>query len=385
MTRSSTAAGRVGAAAVMLAVLATGVAAGHGHEPPKVLVSTTGDHSELLKTIPITQRPDAAKRVAMSMGPGEMPSLEPGDRLELSAELYVTADCIVASPRCAGSVYHYNPSVHAELMLARGPGVTGGSHAVVLARDRVTCLQRLPNRQHHCVITFPGSSIRIPRGGRLPCTLRTCRANLVVSASDPQARGNDRLIIGANLPGGHIVQDRGRINAVRFHPAQQPRRKPLRARWLRRKLSLNPTPEVVYSQRLRGLERGEQLVARAQMLTGIAHLSYNVRISSRLMLTEGPKRIRRSPFTKRVSSLRGELTEANGFNCTQLQSPCHTSKVGVLTMRESARRRGHPVPLYVNLVVDAKAKRATAGSDVHAKVRRGGGLSVTRYPASLRG
>jgi hypothetical protein len=54
-------------------------------------------------------------------------------------------------------------------------------------------------------------------------------------------------------------------------------------------------------------------------------------------------------------------------------------------MRRAPRRNGHRVPLYVNLIVDTKGKRTDSGFTGRVRVLGGGGLSVTRYPASIRG
>ena len=91
------------------------------------------------------------------------------------------------------------------------------------------------------------------------------------------------------------------------------------------------------------------------------------------------------PFV--LTDPKGELTEANGFNCTQRRPRCLTRKVGVITMSEDAEdASGLPIPLYVNLVVDTANPGSTdRPSDVVWIDPLGGGLQVTRYPASLKG
>lgn len=69
---------------------------GHASQPagvPKVLVRTSGSHSELIKTIPITRTAGARKSVVMSLNPRRLPDLEQGDKLKVTAEAQVTLDC----------------------------------------------------------------------------------------------------------------------------------------------------------------------------------------------------------------------------------------------------------------------------------------------------
>ena len=57
---------------------------------------------------------------------------------------------------------------------------------------------------------------------------------------------------------------------------------------------------------------------------------------------------------KELTEPKGEIAEANGFNCTQRNPVCPTNKVGVITMRRHAEDdSGEPIPLYVNLVFDS--------------------------------
>jgi hypothetical protein len=108
-------------------------------------------------------------------------------------------------------------------------------------------------------------------------------------------------------------------------------------------------------------------------------------ISSVLVLTHGRRKTSPSAFVESVASLNGELSERNGFNCTQNRTPCLNRKVGVVTMQGDATRNGDPVPLFANLVVTTNAKRADSRAQDRVKVLRGGHLEVTRFPAALRG
>jgi hypothetical protein len=112
---------------------------------------------------------------------------------------------------------------------------------------------------------------------------------------------------------------------------------------------------------------------------------YNVKIRSRLILAPDPTATRPGRAIKNRTEPRGEIAEANGFNCTRRRPLCPTNKAGVITMLEDAEgRAGEPVPLYVNLLVDtAKPGSVVPAGDMVQLVS--GGLTATVYPASLRG
>jgi hypothetical protein len=130
---------------------------------------------------------------------------------------------------------------------------------------------------------------------------------------------------------------------------------------------------VVFSKRLTDLRRHDQLEVRASMRSDISKLPYNVLVQSRLILTSGPKTNTISGLAQRISDVGGELTEANGFNCTQPASPCLTLKAGVGRLTASARQ------LFVNLVVATKALR-TSPKPGDAMRITGGTMKVIRYP-----
>jgi hypothetical protein len=64
------------------------------------------------------------------------------------------------------------------------------------------------------------------------------------------------------------------------------------------------------------------------------------------------------PPGARMASLRGEIAEGNGSNCTTVQTPCPYTMVGVLRILHNARSRAsEPIPLYANLVLISNPKR----------------------------
>jgi hypothetical protein len=381
--RSPTA--RVLAAALVAGVAFVATAMAGEREEPQVRVATTGNHSERIKTLPITRRAGQEPRVVMSMSPAQLPDLIRGDRLRVTAELQVTNNCNYRSPRCVGPVYHYAPMIRAALVLAGDATTTGGSEALRLGRPvRETCTQRRPDYKHHCVLTFTGSQLKLNRPGRLPCALDRCRVNLVADAHNPRARRGDLLMVGGQRPDGSIPQDRGRINVVRLRGrplgvrtarVREPRRRRLRPDFHRR---------VVYSQRLERLRGGEQLEVGATLRTGVSHLRYAVRTSVRLILAESPRATRQGDLVKGRAAYRGEISENNGSNCTQREGTCVYRKVGVEEiLRDAVDGRGRPVPLYVNLVAVLGPKARDAQGHHRIVVRRRGGITVRRYPAAL--
>ena len=87
--------------------------------------------------------------------------------------------------------------------------------------ERETCTQHKPDREHHCVLVFTrlrASTSPIP--ARLPCELDACHLNLVADAHQERARHGDLIMVGGQRPDGHIPQDRGRINVVRYRDAR---------------------------------------------------------------------------------------------------------------------------------------------------------------------
>jgi len=355
---------------------------------PKVRVSTTGSHSELRRTLPITRHTRAGKRVVMSMGPRELPRLVAGDRLELSSELQLTVNCYAPSPRCVGPPYAYSPVVQAQLVLAPGERTAAAGKVMPLgAQQREVCGQRLPHREHHCMITFDDVSHTFGPGEALPCQLDRCRVNLVVEAHSRRAGPGDRIMVGGLKPNGHIPQDRGRINAIRISPAGDPDATVFRtSRRAHKGLRPNHHGRVVYSVRLDGLKANDQIAVEGLIKTRIRYLPYNTLNAAQLVLARDRGARKPDRRVREIATLNGEIDERNGFNCTQNRQSCLSHKVGVLRMLEDAESpRGRPLPLYVNLAMVNGAKRAAPRKSDRIRVTPAGGLEVTRYPAAVAG
>jgi hypothetical protein len=364
---------------------ATGEAPGPAGE---VIAASTGNDAERVARLPITRRVGREPRVVMSLGPSQLPTLRRGDRLDASAELQVSDTCARAGPRCIGRRYHYSPFASARLILAASRRVTGGRRAMPLTRKRsVHCGQRRPNRNHHCVLVFQGARRRIMDPRRLPCPPARCFLNLVADAHHDRARAGNVMVVGADGPRGSIRQDKGRLNAVVRRRGAAPRKRRRTRRRIARRLRVEPhgsnPARVVYSLRLSHLDAGDILVASAAQRTGIAGLPYNLFVSDHLILATRRRATSPTGPAKRVSSLHGQLTEANGFNCTHgpsaYRSPCLSRKAGMIEIRREPTRHGHRVPLYLNLVCHVLPKLTRPGPDDHAHVLPGGDLAVRRF------
>ena len=377
--RLATAAG----ASALLALGVAGVAGADRHggfERPsgdRVHVSTTGDNSELVDRVPIAKRRGIKSRVVMSLGPDRLPLLRSGDHLGVSSEVQLTVNCDRKSPRCVGPIYHYNPKVDVALRLTRSAGSTGGA---LLARPkRSVCRQRLPDREHHCVIVFTDAGMNIGNVDSLPCPPDRCFVNLVIDSHNRRAAKGDSLLVGGNRPDGSIPQDRGRVNAIVRSPANgdYPKPKVTKAR-VHKALPLDLKPRVIYSQRLRNVRAGDQLEVQAAVFTSIAELRYAAVTTTKVVLAE--KRLGTHPgaLARQVGG-DGEITEGNGYNCTHNKPVCISRKAGVLRVTKDARSDGKPRPLYVNVVTIVGPKRKRARPDDRDHVLGRGDLEVTRY------
>jgi hypothetical protein len=362
--------------------------------PPssKVRVGSTGASAEIPETLPIRRHPGRGSKVVISLRPGDLPGLQSGDQLEVTAEVEVTTDCLRrtrTSSECRGKAYRFNPRVGATLILADSQNATTG--LPLSERQQVTCRQKLPARQHHCYMALAPPPFLVSDESALPCGTNSCHVNLVMEASHRLARRGTVLLIGGNNESGNVQQGKGSVDAVRTRPpdpSQVPSPPPLgttthvTSERVATRLSLGEPPRktVVYSQRLDDLEKGEQLAVRATMITGIKQLRHNAKISSRIVLADNP--LDRDPgvTSADASSEEGEITESNGFNCTQRTTPCTTIKSGVLEIEEDVSDA-----LYVNLTLSVGRVGGRAPGDNLVTIQEGGSLEVVRFPAAQKG
>jgi hypothetical protein len=352
----------------------------------KVQVATTGDRSELVQTLPITKRAARSPRVVMSMTPQKLPSLQTGDQLEVTAEVEVTTDCRHRSSECVAEPYEFNPKVGAKIVIADRPDA--GSGFELAPRQEIVCRQKIPDRQHHCMIVLAPTPLQVDLGA-LGCG-SSCHVNLVLDTN--HRRGSVKrnvLLVGANNRNGRIVQDKGRLNVIRTRPGNPPVVPPPpptgtaevgNADRLTTGLTIDPPGEaVVYSQQLDGLEDGEQLAVQTGVTTDVTFLAHNVNVSSKVVLADDPFSTDPGVVGAEVARLDGEITENNGFNCTHKATPCATIKRGVAEIRRDAS-----IPLYVNVVLNI-GRIGGEPSTALLPITEAGGLGVTRYPAEGKG
>ena len=83
------------------------------------------------------------------------------------------------------------------------------------------------------------------------------------------------------------------------------------------------------SQRVDGLERGDVLAVCAALRSDVRHLGYNALVGAQLIVARGPRATQPSRLVRRSVWQDGEISPLNGTNCTPVQSPCPTRKVGV--------------------------------------------------------
>jgi hypothetical protein len=295
--------------------------------------------------------------------------------------------------RCVGKPYTYNPIVRVRIVLANDQFVAGGPDSIELGVQRFKCRQKPPDREHHCVAVFTNASLDVTDRGQLPCNPGSCHLNMVVEAHNKKKKKGkkgrrNKLLIGEDEPDGTVGLDKGRLNAIRRSPADQPGIPPQVTNTpLTTSIPIRKgEPVVVFSQELNGLQKDDQLAAQGSMNTSIDHLTYNVLVRSRVILAPDPISTRPGGDVKDITEPQGEIAEANGFNCTQRNPLCVTNKVGVLTMTKDAEdEAGDPIPLYANFAVATARPGTTAPAADTVQILPGGGLGVVTYPASLKG
>jgi hypothetical protein len=392
------------AAAIAASALAPVVARA---QSPGVRAASTAGTAPLVDKIPIKRNPGRARRVVLSLGPGQFPPLAAGGVLRASAELKISTTCPAPGPRCIGRRYGFSPKFSAQIVLAGSKNATHsfGVYAVTPPAQH-GCDQRRPNRNHHCVLTLPDQPVQIPGPDVLPCLASGCHLNLVVGAFSPKAKPGNVIVIGGDRPNGTINPTGGRLNAIVIPPNQ-----PDEPISLTTATPASPTiplgskhggyHTVVYSVELDGLEAGDVLEANALQRTDISQFDKPVNVGSKIILAGSPGGTQGKPA---YATAEGQVTPANGFNCTQgpspFETPCRSYKTGVVTITQTPlTRTGAPKPLFVNLLSrtffpcqgcrpPSRASRSArrgfgspAGEPV-AVVEPGGYLSVARYPAA---
>jgi hypothetical protein len=375
--------------AVLAGALAIAVTASAAHGA--VHLATSDDNPELVKTIPITKHAGDRNRVVMSIAPQQLGDLQAGDRLEADAEVEVSV-CLKKNPRhpgpgfpCHGKPYSYNPTVEAQIVLA--PNAATATGVPVSPATRLSCSQRQPNRNHHCVLTVQGGGLDIPDPNALPCAPDSCSLNLVLTAFKKKARKRQKVVIGSDSRDGSIVQNKGRLDAVRFRPGNDPRPAPLvTSKTINPAVPIVPhgkdiNPVVSYSIPLPNLREGERLVVDATAVAALPR-KYSAFTSTQVILATDPRSTDNGGLPNHVAGHGSEIGKQNGFNCTPgrsaFPSPCTARKVGVATITHDS-----PQTLYLNvttgMATQFPAKRHHSG-DAAPVLANQGRLRVFRYP-----
>lgn len=338
-------------------------------------------NAERIERLPIgTSAESAPRRVALHLGPAELPSLLEGDVLRTPAELEVTTACDVGQvgPPCG-----YSPTVAAQLLLADGPDVTDPSGPNALALSAVQ-RESVSSAEHHHTFAFRAvaAGATLTGASALPClATASCHVNLVLWAWDPSARpgGADVLLVGeneGNFLANNVVQgDKARLMAIRERSiTAADRRERETTGGADLTMPLDASGVLLYSQQLAAadgaLEAGEQFYVEAQVSVTT---SGRARFSSQLFLTHDPNASEGGSLN---GTFPGAVSEQNGGNCTPGTSPCTSHRVAVF--RVTQRVLG---PVYVNLL---GRSAVPGGGSATVRVRRSDGwLRSTRYGAEL--
>jgi hypothetical protein len=390
--------GRVGVRRTVLATIAlllvgAGSAAAGIWTPPERVKpgafapATSGHSSEKLKTVEIKKSAKKSRRVAFTISPHKLPDPVDGGLIEANGEVTLTTTCVDSSERCIGRPYGYSPKVGMRLVLTGKKNGVGGRRSVPISRHvGRTCSQHRPDRNHHCPLVIESSKLRVRDVDRLPCRPERCRINLVVDASDRKARDGNVVVVGADRPGGEIDQSKGRLNTVVFGRGADRGERRRSGDPVNKRIPMGAEgsggERVIFSVKVKHLDRGDTLIARARELADIGHLPYSAFVSSQLIVTSSRTAAVPRGLARKAVSYRGSMSAVNGFNCTQgssgYQTPCLTRKAGLARVQHDIEnKKGRDKPVFVNLVSRSFPKLASAGSGDSAIVR-GGFVEVRR-------
>jgi hypothetical protein len=371
-----------GGAVACAGALAASVLGAHGTPGAAVIPTIDGRGSnEARETIPITRERGAAPFVVLSQRLKTGGGLARGDVIRATSEFQLSTTCVHDEPRCIGSRYSYSPRMDGQLVLASSPNATGGAAADPISRTVTRrCNQQRPNRNHHCVFPFTDGAKRVRNLGNLPCPPDACYLNAVASADHPSAGPGDVVVVGADRPDGSVDGDKARIDGLVLRGAVPPPRLKEGGKKVRDSVLIAPSGgegrKVVRSLRINDLRKGDALRVFGRQRMGIDHLPYGVYVGTRMILATSPTETRTNGFVANVMSNGGEITEMNGFNCTQGASeyrhPCPTHKAATAYVkRKMPVRNGEPKPVFVNIVVAGLAKLAKAGPNDRMRVLDG--------------
>jgi hypothetical protein len=325
---------------------------------PGILACSTDKYPERPpNTIRIASKADDAERhVVMLLGPGQhayssMPELESGDEIQVSAELEVTTDHPIASrDYCVSEPYEFDPHIRARLLLANGESVTenDGVNGIRIGETkREICTQ---DEHHHRVVFDP---VLYPVRTDLPWQGQSY-LNLVLDAYHHDAEPGHVLLIGQNeqrqgKEPPHAKGDMGKLNVIRYRGEPHPPVTVGRAGALRNShVPVRKEPTVIYSRRLVGLRKREQLLMEARFDANNPY-AYRARVSTEVIISDQRDGTDRHNPAREYVSFEAEFGKGNGTNVAP-GKPYTTRKYGTLRVLEDI-----PMPVFANLVVTSAA------------------------------
>lgn len=365
-----------------LAALAVPALAVRGEAEPVLIptIASLGPNEER-ETIPVSRFAEAAPFVVLSEELRTSGGLERGDILRATAEVQLTTTCAKPEPRCIGTRYDYSPRMIGQVVLASSPTATGGANADPISQKKTKrCNQKRPNRNHHCVIVFADAVKRVRSLNTLPCQPNDCYLNVVASADHPNAQPGNVVIVGADRPDATVDGDKARVDGVIERGAVPGPALRSGGAKMRDSVLIEPDgnagKKVVRSLRLNGLRKGDVIRISTDQLIGISSVPYNVYIGTRVIMATSPTAVKTDGFVESVISNGGEITEQNGFNCTQggseYQNPCNSPKAATAYVkRKMPQKNGEPKPVFVNIVMAGLPKLAVAHPNDRMTVRAG--------------
>ena len=299
----------------------------------------TGKHAEIREVVPIASRRGRNTRSVLSV---RLPDLDRGSRISFNGEATLSTTCVEPIPRCIGRSYGFDPHLRAQVVLSRRAGARSAAATVPVSRPTaLTCEQTRPNRNHHCPLVIDTGAYTVERLRALPCPSHRCRLNLLVDAwSHHRARHRQVVVVGADRPDGSVEGGKARLSAaVAKGAVDVDRRRTRRLRTGRLRASFDGGKEVVYSQRMGGLRRGDVLLVRSRQVSRITGMPNFV--SDTIVIGTRPGATEPAALARRVVSRNGTATETNGFNCTlgrsAFSTPCVGRKAGLAVIERDPR------------------------------------------------
>lgn len=390
--RRGTAKWRAGCALIAAGALAAPAAAtaqALDEPPPKAELATTGNDSEVVKSVPIVPAIGSEDRVAMTLGPDQLKRIHRDDRMRVGGEVQVSTTCVASGSHCQGRPYEFNPMISARIVLAAAPDAVAPSIPLSETRQ-IRCKQRRPNRNHHCTLALPNLETQIADPAALPCESNACYVNMIVGAANKRARPGNVVVLGADRPEGAVAQDKGRLNVVQVREKVAPPSEQSTSDLVNSSLPLTEGKKVkrrvIHSIAISAPRKGEVLAFDASWIATIDQLPFNTFIATRVIVGDSPTATEPSGLASSSVQFGGDATETNGFNCTQgtsgYSTPCTSTKTGAIRITQDALdpATATPATLYLNLVGAAKpllAKRVKRSQQVLIGVATG--LHVFRY------